>query len=457
MPNFFIFYLIIQLSKILSEPLVFNFQTRIKKSNNVMESLINNDIYTSILVGSKKQKIEMNIKSQKASTFIVSTSCPQNSKATKFNEKDSSTYKEYIPSTRIFMYEFEYASLSSDDLIFVQNNNKEIFVKNYTFMTVQGMWDDHQENMGGLIGLKMQEKPEYNIKPPELTDFIEQLKEKKIIDSEVFVLDYKDNNNGVLYVGDYSPNFNGNYSINDFFSAKAGKAKHKVKDWEISVEKLLYNDQVIQNSTYIQFFYELGIVAAPQTFRNYINDNFFKSYNEKGICKEVLNLEKVASFKKYNYIECDKNRFDKKSFPGLKFFNSEMNINFELNYEDLFYEYENKIYFLVIFPVYEITVEYWLVGKPFIKKYKLFLDKDKKTVGLYLNYQDYIDEELNGNKNTTSYIAVIIVLILVLISSLTAILYYFLVIKKPRKERMNELENIEFQYLGDSKDKNIIN
>ena len=258
-------------------------------------------------------------------------------------------------------------------------------------------------------------------------------------------------------MGDYSPNFNGNYSIDDFVSAKAGKAKHKVKDWEISVEKLLYNDQVIQNSTYIQFFYELGIVAAPQTFRNYINDNFFKSYNEKGICKEVLNLEKVASFKKYNYIECDKNRFDKKSFPGLKFFNSEMNINFELNYEDLFYEYENKIYFLVIFPVYEITVEYWLVGKPFIKKYKLFLDKDKKTVGLYLNYQDYIDEELNGNKNTTSYIAVIIVLILVLISSLTAILYYFLVIKKPRKERMNELENIEFQYLGDSKDKNIIN
>ena len=87
----------------------------------------------------------------------------------------------------------------------------------------------------------------------------------------------------------------------------------------------------------------MGIVAAPQTFRNYINDNFFKSYNERGICKEVLNLEKVASFKKYNYIECDKNRFDKKSFPGLKFFNSEMNINFELNQLILLLKMKNLI------------------------------------------------------------------------------------------------------------------
>ena len=94
-----------------------------------------------------------------------------------------------------------------------------------------------------------------------------------------------------------------------------------------------------------------------------------------------------------------------------------MELNFSLNYEDLFYEDEKKIYFLIVFPVYYIEVNYWLMGKPFIKKYKLFLDKDKKIIGLYLNYKDYKpeDQNNNGNKNNTSYIIIIIVLALVLI------------------------------------------
>jgi hypothetical protein len=100
------------------------------------------------------------------------------------------------------MYEFKDAALASDDFIFFQNNNKEILVKDFSFMNAQSMWYDYQEYMGGLIGLKLQNKPLGQPKPPELTDFIDQLKEKEIINSYVFVLDYKDNNNGALYVGD---------------------------------------------------------------------------------------------------------------------------------------------------------------------------------------------------------------------------------------------------------------
>ena len=178
--NFFLIYFIIKILNISCEPLVLNFKTRIIQGNNVMESLINNDIYTTILIGEKKQKIEMNIKSQQGSTFVVSDSCTQNPKATKFKEKESRTYKEYIPSKQIFMYEFREASFASDDFIFFRNNNKEILVKNYTFMNAQSLWKDYQENMGGLIGLKLQEKTLDPPKPPELTNFIDQLKEKNI-------------------------------------------------------------------------------------------------------------------------------------------------------------------------------------------------------------------------------------------------------------------------------------
>ena len=49
-PNFFLICFILKILSIISEPLVLNFKTRIIKANNVMESLINNDIYTTILV-----------------------------------------------------------------------------------------------------------------------------------------------------------------------------------------------------------------------------------------------------------------------------------------------------------------------------------------------------------------------------------------------------------------------
>ena len=63
---------------------------------------------------------------------------------------------------------------------------------------------------------------------------------------------------------------------------------------------------------------------------------------------------------------------------SLIFLDWEMNMNFTLSHKDLFYEHENKIYFLIVFPIYGTDIEYWLLGKPFIKKYNLFWIRIKK-------------------------------------------------------------------------------
>ena len=424
-----------------------------------METLINNDIYISFLVGSNKQLIEFNIKTQQSSTFILSESCPQNQKAKKFIENESSSYTVKLAKTRYFMYEFEEATYSSDNIILLQNNNKQIEVENFNFMLANKLWNDYQEYMGGMIGLKFQNKVEDNLKEPERTYFIDQLKEKNKINSYVFVLDYKDDYNGMFYVGEYFHNFNKNYTSNDFISAKAGSDKFKLKDWDLNIDKIFSGDTIEQNKTYLQLFYELGIIAAPQSYRFYINNTFFKIYYKDGICKEILNLEKIAPFKKYNYIVCDKNKFKKESFPKLKFYNREMNFNLTLAYDNLFVENDDKIYFLIIFPIYGIDAEYWLMGKPFFKKYKLFLDNDKKSIGLYLNYNEIKEqkgeeEERINNKNSTLYIVIIIILVVVLIASLISILYYFLVIKKTRRIRANELDdNIDYTPYNNDKEK----
>ena len=155
-------------------------------------------------------------------------------------------------------------------------------------------------------------------------------------------------------------------------------------------------------------------------------------------------------------IVCDKNKFKKELFPKLKFYNREMNLNLTMDYNNLFVENENKIYFLIIFPIYGLEVEYWLMGKPFIKKYKLFLDNDKKSIGFYLNYKEINEEEeeKNSNKNSNVYIVIIIILIVVLIASLISILYYFLVIKKSRRIRANELDdNVDYTPYNNDKEK----
>ena len=434
----------IEIINILSEPLILEFYTRKYNDKNIMKNLINNDIYTYLYVGSNKQKIEMNIKSQKSSTFVLSESCPDNSKANKFNELNSVTYNATFIRKPYYSYEFKEATLSTDDFLLIQNNNKQIEIKDFTFMLANTMMNNYQEYMGGLIGLKLLTKDDEELNMPEKSSFINQLKEKNIINSYVFALIYDDEFNGKLYVGEYFHSFNKSFSENDFFAMKAGNEKFKVKNWEINIEKMISGNNIVQKKTSLEIYYELGIIAASDSYRDYINNTFFKNYILNGLCHEKINFENIATFKKYTYIECDKKYFDINSFPKLSFFNSEIDMNFTLSPEELFYEYENKIYFLIIFPIYGIAVDYWLMGKIFVKKYNLFLDKDKRIIGLYKNYTKIEEEkelEITNNANYTGYIVAIVILGLVLITTIISFLYYFLVIKKSRRIRANELDD----------------
>ena len=442
----------IEIINILSEPLILEFYTRKYNDKDVMKTLINNDIYTYFYVGSNKQKMEINIKSQKSSTFLLSQSCPENTKAKKFNELNSYTYNATFPRKPYYSYEFKEATLSTDDFFIIQNNNKQIEIKDFVFMLANTMMENYQEYMGGMIGLKLLTKKDEELNMPEKSSFINQLKEKNIINTYVFALIYDDEFNGKLYVGDYFHSFNKSFSENDFFSMKAGSEQFKVKNWEINVEKIISGNEIVQKKTHLEIHYELGIIAASQSYHNYINSTFFKNYLLNNLCQEKINIENIARFKKYSYIVCDKKYLDKKKFPNLKFYNSEIDMNFTLTYEELFYEAEDKIYFLIIFPVYGVTVDYWLMGKPFVKTYKLFLDKGKRIIGLYKNFTEIKkndndkekrqkEQEIIIKANYTGYIAIIIILSLILIGSIISLLYYFLVVKKARRMRANELDD----------------
>ena len=449
--QFFIYSFILNLisSEILKFPFKSRFNIQHLNKDNIMQALINNDIFTQISFGSNNQIIEMNIKLQKDSTFILSDACPENTLAKKFNQKNSDTYEILLLNKEYYMYDFKEATYSKENIILLLDNDKKIQVNDYKFMLANSLWKDVEKNMGGEIGLILTNKDDI----PKNTDFITQLKQKNIIDSYVFMLDYKDKYNGILYIGNYFHEFNKNFSDDDFIMTKAGNPNSNYKSWNIIIDKIITNNYLVKNNTYMQLYYEMGIIASPDYYHDYIKTNFFKNYLNIGICQENLNYEEITIFNKYHYIICDKKNFKLELFPDLIFYNKEMNFNFSLNYKDLFYEFENKIYFLIIFPVYSLTVEYWFVGKPFFLKYKLFLDKDKKIIGLYENYNDNCEEIKIIILKKDNIIEIIIIVLLIIV--LLGVLYYFLVIKKSRKIKASELEE-KFNYIPMVKENKIL-
>ena len=110
-----------------------------------------------------------------------------------------------------------------------------------------------------MIGLILTKKDDI----PKDTDFIIQLKNNNIIESYVFMLDYKDNYNGILYIGNYFHDINDNFKFDDFKIIKVGHGKSKVISWEIVIEKIFSNDIIVQNNTYLHLHYEMGILHRP--------------------------------------------------------------------------------------------------------------------------------------------------------------------------------------------------
>ena len=112
----------------------------------------------------------------------------------------------------------------------------------------------------------------------------------------------------------------------------------------------------------------------------------------------------------YYYCDDDIN-LDK--FKTLKFFIKDVNLTFEFNSKDLFYKSGNQIYFLIYFNDKK-NVD-WILGEPFLKKYLIGFDQDKKII-LFLND----NFEKNNNEN---FIKIPLIIICIFI-------FIFFIIKK---------------------------
>ena len=142
-----------------------------------------------------------------------------------------------------------------------------------------------------------------------------------------------------------------------------------------------------------------------------------------------------------------------KYFPSFYFYNQELAFTFNLDYNDVFLELDNRIYFLIIGN--DIIDKTWKLGKSFMKKYPFIFDQDKKS--LYFvhleKFRDQSNDRGKENKKLSNFwqeFKVFLIIFLLFIGIVLGIFIGKKIWKKNRKIRCNELKDEEekYEYMG---------
>ena len=314
----------------------------------------------------------------------------------------------------------------------------------------------------GYIGLQIEYKEldykEYN--------FIKILKKERIIPTYTWSILYfnednnfdfsekiKNNNQGIFVFGVEDRDFKEIYSTEDIRTTNA-KPRFGILDWGIIFNDVYFLDKnnndksSYQNNVKITFDLESNFIISTKYFFENIEKTLFKNYIENNIC--FLN-EKAAEDGKYLII-CNK-EFSKyiSTFPDLYFYHKELNYTFILKNEELFSEFGDYIYFLIIHKIYYI--DYWSIGTLFLKKFPFLFDNDKKTISFINIYNktknntltENNKEESNSNSKLKSFWS-FIKNISIIIGILIGILIGKKIWDKNRKRRANELiDNYQYE------------
>ena len=270
---------------------------------------------------------------------------------------------------------------------------------------------------------------------------INQLKEKKIINSSVISVKYIDNFNGFYIIGNYPHIYDKkNYFKEQLISFSMELSNGKNIDiyckifisWSESGKEKKINFQSASS-----FNINSNLIIAPQEYMNLIKNIFFNKYINNKICD--YNIINVLG-KNYLVYSCIKhNEFDITTFPTIKFNFNGNKYDFELNYKDLFMEKNNIFYFLVTCD-YHLR-ENWRLGRPFLKKYQFIFDGEKKTASFYnlnKNYPNIKNNSIKSKGNLTNPIIILIIINLILIP----LCLWIRKIKKEKKLKANEMNEI---------------
>ena len=406
---YFPFLLVALIQTIISgnKSIIFPFQIykpkeyELSSDERIFEFIENNLLYTKFKMGNPRGEIPAFFTLYNSSLSIHSNLDIFPSSKNSYNPSESKTFISYENDTIQEVLSF--------------NLEGEEIIKNFTFLYS----DQNETNKNLYINIGLQnfysELASDNFSSP---NFLYQLKEQGLIEHISYNINYTSEYAGFININiepnEYSPNL---YSIKKkkttIVKGVKSEAINKLGEylWSMDIDKSFYeneeNDTVLINeenfqANEVQYSVLLnpkyGAIKGPYIYKKLIEKDFFNELKEKDICSINREGKKLIYVCKSKY----KNEI-KEKFPTLYFYHKNFNYTFELDYEDLFYEKNNKLYFLICFETDKPEdnkfneISEWIFGKPFMKKYQFSFDVENRIIRFYENLNGYIH---NTTKNT---------------------------------------------------------
>ena len=415
--NFFFILSFIYINLTYESYIVYPFKKSTKENKSYPENLLQNDLEITLKIGTPPQSVDLNLRSR-IYTFFV-TSSQVNLPYKLFNEKESTSLVQ-ISKRETNFTNMEYSKgLKISESIYI--NNKEL--KGITLM----LGTELAYNECGALGLRLINSHESS----NDLSFIYQIKKYANLDSYTFTLKYKNDEEGDLIIGAYPHVYDNKFNEKNFLYSKAGSNKNGV-NWVLNFDVIRYNNKSVNvgpKKSLINI--EYGLIQAPFKYKNYFKNNF---YGDR--CSEKFNDKRNVTI-----VHCSSN-FDITSFKDLIFELKDIETQFVFTYKDLFIKENNEYIFGIVFDEdVDAKDPTWIFGKPFMKKYELVYDLDRKIIGLY--------KEGNESPSEKSKVNILFIILLVILILAVAGLSYFIFfyLKKTRKSRAFELNDDNFDYV----------
>ena len=336
-----------------------------------------NNIVVPVEIGTPPQRVPLSLEFFSTAIWVIDDECGDtvlaNAKQIPFTPRLSSTYKNKPSALSKLYYTFNngYHQVKAKQAIETINN-----IDKFDFFLARRF--SGLEASSGVLGLDSN-----NVMFSSLAfrGYISQLKDKGVINKEIFYIKYDDDTKGELVIGE-DPKGN-----------STSKIKYYRKDidnhqWRVKMNSVDYGNDVIEGDVFADFKIELGVMIGNEFYYNTIKKYFFNEMLSKGKCFEykIMNTE-------YYTFKCKDTKDTYKNFPPLTFeFDKDLNIQF--TYEDLFQYDTNDINSDVkIFKVFFSTKkkEDWTLGEPFFKKHILVFDSKDRAIGIMLLPSSFLD------------------------------------------------------------------
>ena len=400
----------------------------------IFYNLINNILLFDIQVGSKKEKITFQIIFNEYAFALIGSDTETSIK--KYNYKESKSYKNISDIKSYYFSFFKECYQATENFII---NNKNINNIKFVLTTeLDKFFDDFFVSQTGYFGLQITPRSLAD----DLIDFaiIKQLKANKIISSYTFKIVYDNKNNDLNDIGkivlgekDYEKNFQ-----NNNFLTKKAQIFSSHLEWGFSMDNVTYGDIEVKDfNKLVKFCIENAAIIGTEKFHDIIFEEFFNDTINDNLCfkKEIY---------PFIFYYCNKD-VDISNFKDLNFELKDINITFNFNKDDLFYNEGNYKYFLVVFTIHSTN---WIFGRPFFKKFgdNYIFDQDKNLMLMYKNVQNNSDE-----KKSVFVKKFFIVILIIIIIVLVIYIINYLKNNKSRKKAFEIEDNYEYNSQDDYK------